>query len=238
MAEQSGLPKPGDLFIGVIDFFAILVPGVLAAMFVAWVRGLIPAQPDTLFFGTLLLTGFILGHILHGIGSFLDVLIYNPFFRPLDPFDAKDARTVKEYFRANDELYHQAKGVTALPGTGDPNASGNGNDARVEYKSPPGGMYQWARAWLRMRSPEATAELDRLEADSKLFRSLTVIALAVFLCWKMFPHVVAYELPLTISALLFSLWRYCDLRQKMVRACYLHYVQVRSEAAEVVHQRQ
>ena len=35
MAEQAGVPKPGDLFIGVSDFFAIVVPGIVAAMFVA-----------------------------------------------------------------------------------------------------------------------------------------------------------------------------------------------------------
>jgi hypothetical protein len=218
MAEPAGVPKPGDLFIGVIDFFAILIPGIVAAMFAAWARELIPLQPDALFFGTILLAGFILGHVLHGLGSFLDVLVYDPLFRPRDHSDAQRARGSKGYFHSNDELYRQAKRVTAFAGSGD----------QAEVKSPPGGMYQWARAWLRMHSPEATAELDRLEADSKLFRSLTVIALAALVCWSTFPHLVAYELPLTIAVLLFSLWRYCDLRQKMVRACYLHYVQVRS----------
>jgi hypothetical protein len=236
MEEQSRLPKPGDLFIGVIDFFAILVPGVAAVMVVA--RPLIPEMPETVFWVTLLVVGFVLGHVLHGLGGFLDPFLYDPLFKPQDFVDDKSAKPFLngKYFRANDELYRLAKQLTGYIASSDSihtELSGTTRDIKQndpQIKSPPGGMYQWARAWLRFHSPEATAELDRLEADSKLFRSLAVLALPLWVRWNAIPHFVG-ELPLTVAGFFFSLWRYCDLRQKMVRACYLHYVQLRSTPA-------
>jgi hypothetical protein len=85
---------------------------------------------------------------------------------------------------------------------------------------------------LRIHSSEANAELDRLEADSKLFRSLTVIALAMLVSFKSLPVGVAGFLPLVFLAMVTCLWRYCDLRQKMVRACYLHFLLLHSDSSE------
>ena len=101
----------------------------------------------------------------------------------------------------------------------------------------PGGMYQWARAWLDSCSPEATARLDRLEADSKLFRSLAVLLVLAALLVILAPNLDFIPrrpfLILILPAILFSLWRYCDLRNKMIRRCYLHYVQLRLDDAAV-----
>ena len=219
MPEQSVVPKPSDLLIGVIDVFAILLPGVVAAFFIAEAWKKIPEKPETPFFVELLVAGFILGQGLHGIGGFLDSILYDRLFR-LRGLNADERinRFLKwRYFRANDELFRLAVAETK-------------HGSSVEIKSPPGGMYQWARVWLRLHSPEATAELDRLEADSKCFRNLSVLAFALLMFWKEFPHWRG-ELPLAISAIVFSLWRYCDLGHKMVRASYLYYIQLRSEGA-------
>jgi hypothetical protein len=241
MAEQSGIPKPGELFIGVIDFFAILVPGVLAVIFFGGQT--IPKIPDSLLLMELFVAGFIVGHVLHGVGSFLDVLLYDPLFKPLDATANKGRHSISElkYFRRNDELYGLAKRFASFGNTIDQicgdNSPADPKDCDGEIKTPPGGMYQWARAWLRLHSPEATAELDRLEADSKLFRSLSVLAMALIAAWNALPHWKG-ELPLAVAVSVFSLWRYCDLRQKMVRSCYLHYVQLRSEAVQAETRRQ
>jgi hypothetical protein len=217
------MPKLGDFFIGVIDFFAILVPGVLAAITATFVvSGKMPEKPEPLYFVELLVAGFILGHVLHGIGSFLDPFLYDRLFKPSDAADRAILPFPQwKYVRANDELYQLALAEF--------------KHANVKMKSPPGGMYQWARVWLRLHSPEATTELDRLEADSKLFRSLAILGLALVIAWTRFPHWVG-ELPLTVAAIVFSVWRYCDLRQKMVRSGYLHYIQLRSERAVAISQ--
>jgi hypothetical protein len=208
MADPVSVPKPGDVFIGVIDFFAILVPGVAAQIFLAWADGsLSKLATDAYSWAVILVIAFVLGHMLHGAGSFLDVCFYDPLFKPRNTQANSPRRSFRDrkYFRSNDELYKAALSLS---------------------KDPIGGQFQWSRAWLNRHSPEASIELDRLEANSKLFRSLTVLALALLVCWQAFPHPGKGELTCTVLTLLFSLWRYCDLRVKMVRCCYLHYVQI------------
>lgn len=209
------MPKPTDLFIGVVEFFAVLVPGVVALMVVGWVAGLhLPEKQEAAFFGAVLAAGFVLGHILHGLGSFLDVWLYDPLFKPLEGHEPAHGIRGWSYFRTNDKVYRASECLITVG----------------DKLTRPVGVYQWVRAWLRIHSPEATTELDRLEADSKLFRSLSVIAVAILVCWKALPAAAAGFLPLAILTMLVCLWRYCDLRQKMVRAAYLHFVLLRSDA--------
>jgi hypothetical protein len=234
---EGGVPKPTDLFIGIIDFFAVLIPGVVAVIVVGWVVNLrMPEKQDVFFLGTILTAGFVLGHILHGLGSFLDILLYDPLFKPLE--DKQEARGLRRrsYFRANDKLYLASKNLITFPVYD--SAAGRSKDLGTKNGQLPVGVYQWARAWLRIHSPEATAELDRLEADSKLFRSLSVIGLALLICFKFLPASATGLLPLALVVMVICLWRYCDLRQKMVRACYLHFVLLHSDSAEVRHERQ
>src|SRR5438128_1511037 len=144
MAEQPGTPKPGDLFIGVIDFFAILVPGVLATILVAWRKGAIPEKPEPLLFVELLVAGFILGHVLHGVGSFLDPLLYDPLFKPDftlgKRFSALKYFRAKKYFRSNDRLYLLAGRFASFGGTIDLihydvlKAAADTNDGNVEIE--------------------------------------------------------------------------------------------------------
>jgi len=241
MEKELGLPKPGDLLIGVIDFFAVLVPGVIAAalIFQAVGRGL--EQANTLLVGGLITAGWVLGHVLHGIGSWLDPLLYDRLFKPQDAVapDAAEQRLapganrmrarIRKYFRKNDELFRLAKRMTDSPY----GPTGDAAGAPV-----PGGMYQWARAWLNFHNPKATADLDRLEADSKLFRSLAVLFLILVPVLITAPtgtwgnSLAEHRTLLTIldvAGAVFSLWRYRDLRNKMIRQCYLNYVQLRFE---------
>jgi hypothetical protein len=234
---EGAVPKPTDLFIGIIDFFAVLVPGVAAVLVVCWaVNFHVPEKQDISFLGTVLVAGFVLGHILHGLGSFLDIWVYDPLFKPLDDKDEVHGLRRRSYFRANDKLYRASKNLTVFSVHG--SSADGGKDVGTKTGQLPVGIYQWARAWLRIHSPEATAELDRLEADSKLFRSLSVLALAVLICFKLLPARTDGLLPLAFFMTVICLWRYCDLRQKMVRACYLHFVLLRSDSAESHHEKQ
>lgn len=228
---EGGLPKPNDVFIGIIDFFAVLVPGVVAVLVVCWaINFRFPEKQEAPFLGVVLVAGFVLGHILHGMGSFLDIFIYDPLFKPLDDNAKVHGLRRRSYFRANDKLHLVSKNliIFAVHNT----SAAGAKDPGTKTGQLPTGVYQWARAWLRIHSPEATAELDRLEADSKLFRSLSVIALAILICFKFLPASATGLLPLAISTTVVCLWRYCDLRQKMVRACYLHFVLLRCDSAE------
>jgi hypothetical protein len=240
MEKESGIPKPGDLFIGVIDLFAVLVPGIIAAALIVNAVGARP-QADVLFLSGLLISGWVLGHVLHGIGSWLDPLLYDRLFKPRDAVgqgagnSRKGLRSaIQRYLHKNDYLFLLALQLTDLPIR---------QNTGVAATGVPGGMYQWARTWLDSRNPEATANLDRLEADSKLFRSLAVLLLIVLPVliavpdlvaipaqWRVPAHPRGVLITLTLGTLLFSLWRYCDLRNKMIRRCYLRYVQLRFAA--------
>jgi hypothetical protein len=250
MEKELGVPKPGELFIGVVDFFAVLVPGVIAAALIVKAMRVTP-QTDMFFISGLVIVGWVLGHALYGIGSFLDPLLYDPLFRPRDvvaeepveqsrfPMLTRVRSWIRGYLHKNDHLYRLAKEMTDVPELQNRQAA----DSVV-----PGGIYQWARAWLNSHSPEATAHLDRIEADSKLFRSLAVlflIGIPVLIAfpalielppqWKVPAHPQRALILFSVAGVLFSLWRYCDLRNKMVRRCYLHYVQLRFESRNQGH---
>ena len=260
MPHEPSLPSPGDFFIGIVEFFAILVPGVIGAALLAWQiapRAALPEKHEALFWVGLFVAGYILGHLLYAVSSLLDPLLYDPIFgaesdvtkcylmdhpRPeRKELFKRLIFTTREFCHRNHQLYAYArKRVKELEGysQGMPESVFRKEDLEnVRYdpaksEARPAGIYQWTRAWLRSHCAEATAELDRLEADSKLFRSLSVI-LPIFLVvrWHWLWAQGWFPPILLIVAIVLSLWRYCDLRQKTVRACYLHFVQLRWEPA-------
>jgi hypothetical protein len=80
--------KPSDFFIGVSDFFAVLLPGasvlylfqplVLARLPIPWLPAT-PAQGWSLF----IVLAYIAGHLLHAVGSWLlDDYVYDKFYVP------------------------------------------------------------------------------------------------------------------------------------------------------------
>jgi hypothetical protein len=231
-------------------------------------------ETTTFWISGILIAGWVLGHVLHGIGSILDYLVYDPLFRPRDfekpssgersthalgtsgpawirrfrtPLHSlyewlkKGLHSFREqgYFHKNDVLHRRAMGLAKVP------------------DGVPGGMYQWARAWLVTHRPESMPSLERTEADSKLFRSLAVLLFMVSVLpftvhWYLVrslafsrPSIHCFASPgdhshfestnletvsfvaVVFPLFLFSLWRYCDLRNKAIRQCYLNYVQLR-----------
>ena len=58
MEKELGLPKPGDLLIGVIDFFAVLIPGVIAAALIVTAGGSDLQRANTVLVGGLITAGW------------------------------------------------------------------------------------------------------------------------------------------------------------------------------------
>ena len=249
-------PKPADFFSGVVDFFAILMPGVIAAGLLGAQLHLVPEHLDAIFWVALFVSGYLLGHLLHAVGSILDPLLYDLIFEAEENLEKCYLMThtrpervriggrivfaFREYAHRNHQLLAYARTlVKASPEYANGTAEkvfgakvlgASGYDA-AKSSARPAGVYQWTRTWLRVRGPEATTELDRLEADSKLFRTLgIVLPIAVLLGWQRLGQRGPWARPVAIVAIFLSLWRYCDLRQKTIRACYLHYVQLRTKS--------
>ena len=249
MADVS---KPGDLFLGVIDVFAVLVPGLAGVGLILWDQGKLSPKLEGPFLLSLLVPGYLLGHAAFGLGSVLDWAVYDRLFRPSEADQGKSKGSrIYQYRHKNDMLFRLARQVAAgsqhsaassPPGgmyqrarswlrLARPVAAGSQHSAAA---SPPGGMYQWARSWLRLRSPEATAEIDRAEANSKLFRGLCPVV-AGYSLWHWRAALANGAWSYAIAATLFLLWRYCDLRQKSIRTCYLAYIQLQQEAPASAH---
>lgn len=139
--------KPGDLFIGVIDFFGILVPGAvllfLHGELLAKALGLSLDPKEALFLVAFFVGAYVLGHILLGLGVVLNKLlrVYHP--------------------ERKDVFYQEIKDSIDLP-------KASGEDKRTS-------SFYRAYAFVRLNNAAALSEIERQMADYKLFRSLTIV---------------------------------------------------------------
>ncbi len=158
MAEEGGSFKASEFFIGVVDLFAILLPGAILAFVVAqclpWLstpkvaRMLTPPFVAYACFGV---AAYVTGHFLSALGSIVMDHVYDRWYKKR--FGRKlAARRVRAKAQL-DRVLHILSDDNAL---------------------------DWTLAVLRVQAPGTLAQLDRLEADSKFFRSL---ALALLLSW-------------------------------------------------------
>jgi hypothetical protein len=138
--------KPSDFFIGVIDFFGILVPGAVLlflhgeslVQFLGW-----PVDRDqTIQWVAFLLGSYVLGHFLLGIGVPLNRLLR--FWRP---------ENKNEFYKGVKKKIHLPPGV-----------------AKTRTNA-----FYWAYSFVRLGNPSALSEIERQMADYKLFRSLTLV---------------------------------------------------------------
>ncbi len=194
MAE---VPKPNDFFIGVAEFFGSLAPGtVLVALL--WRLGTVPGfsnEPRDLlgFEGAALVAALIIGGYLAGnLASVLGATLDSSY----------DAVRKLRYPLADDKAFRAARHL----------CEGElGADA-------PMNVFQWARAVLAIEHREAFDEVSRLEAASKLFRSMVVVSLGVSVA-AAFREQLNASLAAFVAAML-SFWPYVDRRYKSTEAAY------------------
>jgi hypothetical protein len=156
--------KPGDLFVSAVSLFSVVLPGA-AVSILAWHGTTIDAAVGaaTRPLGTVggwiafIIIAYLVGKFLYAVGSWI-----------LDPvFD----RTYLRYMEAV---------------KGDPRRLvRSAMDAKLGDLPKPNPL-PWARALLRIRSSAASADIDQIEADSKFFRSFTLVFVAApLLLWRL-----------------------------------------------------
>jgi len=147
--------KPSDFFVGVIDFFAVLLPGAIVVAiadrhtpeFLVGPGGILPRmEGDAERWIAFLFAAYLAGHLLFLIGASLDKAVYDPLRRLTVPAN-------------KDTLFERVKALKQR-------AIGGSDDELNPF--------QWARIGLRLAAPPALIEVERYEADSKFFRSLSV----------------------------------------------------------------
>ncbi|MBL8701890.1 MAG: hypothetical protein JNK67_26140 [Alphaproteobacteria bacterium] len=189
--------KPSDFFVGVGDFFGIIMPGAIATVLLApTLESLLAAMggPRALegpgLWVALAVGAYVVGHLVFMVGAF---------------FDSAYDRLVRPYFwpASKDALFASADAEKkALLGS-----------ARNHINA-----YKFTKALLSFHHAGAAAEIARLEADSKFFRSMAALLLmATIVLWSNLGWGQAASL-IVLFALAFS--RYAERRWQSSQTAY------------------
>lgn len=193
--------KPSEFYVGVLDFFAILLPGAIATAILVprygdlIVGSLIPALTDDASkWVAFLICAYFAGHLIFLLGSYIDYL-YNFLRERLNPYD-------------NESAFQCATRIR------------NSLVDAVEQKAL--NTFQWSRSVLISVCPTAAEDVHRLEADSKFFRSLIIVcvlaAVAFFVSRRWVEGFIALALVVPCFA------RYYERRLKSTTQAYIHVV--------------
>jgi hypothetical protein len=194
-----------DFFLGLMDFFTILLPGALLAYLAEDLASqcvfgkLLPRiQPGVEGWVTFLLASYLFGQFLFLIGAtFMDSIYDKTYLR------------VRR--KGGDRLYEKAKEL----------AGGQG-----EYA----GVRKWATTMIRLHSSDASLQIDRLEATSKFFRSVFVVLIVYFFTFAFLQHWLATFVVAVMLGL--SFWRFAEQRWKLTELTYLFYLQLSAMRAQ------
>ena len=227
--------EPEKFFVGVIDFFAILLPGALLTY--VWkhqIAGAVLKEESFQFqkaedWMVFLFLAYLSGHIIFLLGSLLDELYdwlrkgtsagQSARLAKGQNFSHRKKRALAGLmFRRNpDEAVTQAvriksRALATLSAQDSVNA------------------YQWCKARLSKEHPPGMVAVQRLEADSKFFRSFAVVLIASALAQvgsaliSLYRHQSPQKALLLSAAglgvLLLVLWRYIDQRFKATQQAY------------------
>jgi 8-oxo-dGTP pyrophosphatase MutT (NUDIX family) len=241
--------EPKNFFIGVVDFFSVLLPGAL----LTWII----QEPQKEFFDrfysglsgipkwvAFLFIAYVLGHLIFVIGALLDDFIYEPIRnstpeREIDRLaDSVGPPSALDRFLAPVRRYlapvrrYLAPARRILAALLVKKDSDNALDQAIVIKEyyvnklglhPGINAFQWCKARLALeKQSEALATVLRFEADSKFFRSFAIV-IFVFFIWKLSSR----EIALAIGSLLFlllALWRYFEQRLKATNQSYWYVI--------------
>ena len=240
------MAKPGDFFVGVTDLFSVLLPGAVLTFFAMRAEqsfghvdlfGLMQLK-DAAGYTAFVVSSFLLGHLADMAGASVLDHIYDSTYAAFKRYPhgfrswiAGWPRLLMKQIRESYDLH--IHGIAPAAGT-----NGYMDPVYAAARSMGGPMpkgdrlYQWCRDWLQVHSPQSVVEPDRLQANSKFFRSLVVVSTLAGLywpaaLWRTHSEVHAGDL-IWIAAALFvaalSFLRYCDLRWKAVQHVYRLYV--------------
>lgn len=190
--------KPGDFFVGVQDFFAVLLPGFLAMWLLShyvphdYSQLILEAkvEPTLVQWVVAALGSYVLGNFVFMAGSRLDPL-YDRWRTRNKPTDSD--RT----FAAADALRQ-----TLTP----PLAGG-------EFT-----VLKWTKSYIQIHCPGALVEIERFEATSKFFRSMVVVSVALFVHFFLQGSIEAAVLMLILGLLSYE--RFRDQRWKATELSY------------------
>lgn len=194
--------KPADFFIGVMELFAILMPGALLTFL--WLdygnkllQNLLPSPPgQAILWIAFFVSSYVLGHLLHHVGGLLDKWIYDKFY-------------VNRWKRRKGEERLLTKTREMMKQTLQ-------DDACMTS------AFSWAASFVRAHNEYAANELERGGADSKFFRSLALVSAVAAI--RFFIESSPETGLVALVLLIFSLWRFCDRRWNNTQLTYEYFI--------------
>jgi len=222
---------PAKFFIGLMDFFTVLLPGGILVYVAKDALGLHGFGASFRDFSTVegwmvfLVASYFVGHFAFLIGAMLD-LLYEVFRRRT--LNAQIARMARDGVLSWRPLrvivwllFKEERDRALLRAIELKRQSLRRVGAEDSMNA-----FQWCKAYLSIAVPESLATVRRFEADSKFFRSSVVLCLAFAVmasCPKWRPGFVT-NLSIAYAALaalaLLALWRYMDQRHKSTNQAY------------------
>jgi 8-oxo-dGTP pyrophosphatase MutT (NUDIX family) len=227
--------EPQKFFVGVIDFFSILLPGALLTYLLKDDIGprFLGAEDFARLAGTegwavFLFSAYLLGHFIFLVGSWLlDDHLYDPLRNATygghvtrlakgeEPSPVWTRWLAMRLFKPDvDHTVHQA--VKIKEHYLDPIKASTAINA-----------FQWCKARLTLEHPDAIATVQRFEADSKFFRSLLIV-LCVLIPWGLVKGRMAVA-SVSVTLLGLAFWRYVDQRTKATNQAYWYIITLESQ---------
>ncbi len=190
--------KPGDFFVGIVDLFAIFLPGglltfVLYQQYSAFFLKVVPISGNQYWLAFVFFS-YLIGHVIFMIGSRIDG-IYDYHRKKRNPYINTSA------FQCASQIKHKFLSETERKAVN---------------------TYMWSTSILTTHYSDAIVEINRLVADSKFFRSLVVIIPIISLIFAVggnYWHAV-----ITILLIVPCYLRYYDRRLKSTTRTYQYII--------------
>ena len=216
---------PQKFFIGLMDFFSILLPGALLTyLLMGEVGPVLLGERYAKLAGTeawaaFLFASYLFGHLVFLLGSWLDEF-----------YDWARGYTLNAQIR---RLAWRGKllpwplrlGLWAVFRSESDHALRRVEQIKKRLLSPLQAdravkTFQWCKVWLNLENQPSLQAVQRLEADSKFFRSFVVVLAVVLITWP-WHHPGSPLVALgVVTLLLLALWRYMEQRWKATNQAY------------------
>jgi 8-oxo-dGTP pyrophosphatase MutT (NUDIX family) len=227
--------EPQKFFIGLVDLFAVIMPGAALAYLTRyeaanWLALPRPCPLDTFERGAVFLfASYLLGHLISLLGSQLDDRIYKPLQKATDfeqikhlATDTRKKGADKRAKLASNWLRSFVKSSKIFGDDADETLKHieHLKDASLDRLSASKAVnaFQWSKIRLGKDHPAALLEVNRFEANSKFFRSFAVV-LATLVIFYTVQGKCGYA-AICLVLLFPALWRYINQRFKSIQQAY------------------
>lgn len=212
------MDKLGLAVVGVVDFFAALVPGVITLAVLLIGLGLDEAVRARGEAGYVLavVAAYLLGHGLNGLGSLILDAVYDALYKPEHGWLTRTKLPGAWRWPLSALFPHRDKADSELA-----HIRSVLRDLRC------GNVYQRVRAYLRLAAPAAFVDVERMEAEQKLLRSVCMAVPLVGLVLGLAgrgPALDPVELVAVVGVVfVLTLSRFCVVRCKTMDRALLYF---------------